>query len=137
MRNLAAIVVLTSLFAIGCKNKESMVPGTWKTPSGSCIAKEDKTFTFSVGPLTETGTWKMDGDDVVLTPLIVNGKTVQSIKQNAMARYSSLSEKARQVLDDLDKPDVLNLSDDGKTMTTDKAKDKNSGPPVTLTKSSS
>lgn len=121
---------------IGCKpNLESQVPGTWTGARDVSITfKSDKTYTGQAMGLTETGTWAIDKGDLVVTPLTFAGKPIEEVKKLMAARLSGQSAAAKNLVDDIDKPMITTLSADGKTMTTDKSRDTNSGPGVTLTK---
>lgn len=126
-------LLLVVIFLGGCKNREAIVPGTWKSQTLTVQAKADKTWTAQMGVLNITGSWKLDGDDAVFTPETVQGKPVAQVKAALESKLSSVPQ-IKQMADDIDKPNIMTISDDGKTMTTDKAKDKNSGPGMTLTK---
>lgn len=109
------------------------MPGTWTSASVTVTAKADKTFSGTMGPIAVAGKWKMDGDDVVFTPDTVGGQPIATVKAQLETMAAKMPQLKTQA-DDLDKPNVMKLSDDGKSMTTDKAKDTNSGPSTTLTK---
>ncbi len=99
----------------------------------------DKSYRGQISLLTLEGTWAMDGDDVTLTRTRVNGKPVAEIKAQLQRSLAAVPAARRRPIDamvnDLDKPSVLTLSADGKTLTTNKAKDKSQGQGITLTKS--
>jgi hypothetical protein len=127
---LALVVVLCS----GCKNKEAAVPGNWKDDKGNTVSlKEDKTFTAKASVLSVAGTWKMDGDDVVMTLQTLNGQTVDKMKP-LLESMAASNPGVKKFADNLDKPSFFKLADDGKSMTTDTAKDTNGQPSQTLTK---
>ena len=80
----------------------------------------------------------MAGDDVTLTPATLAGRPVAEVKAMAQKSLASLTPaqraQAEPFIKDMDTPNVLTLSADGKTLATNKAKDKNAGPGMTLTK---
>jgi len=140
----ALIPILIGLIALGgCKpNLEASVPGTWKytTAKASVTFKSDKTFSQDMGfGITATGTWTIDNGDLVMTPLMIGTKTIAEAKKAAVALAKRLgtSKQAQDFADDLDKPNIMTISADGKSMTTDKTRDTNSGPSQTLTKQGS
>lgn len=129
------LVLILLLGLSGCKNKESMVPGTWSGGQGDTIeVKADKSWSAALpGGVTAEGTWSFDGKDVTITPIKLAGKPVAEMKRLMEASSAAAGPDMKKQIDDADKPDILTLSDDGKTLTTDKDKDKNSKP-ITLTK---
>lgn len=137
------VLILLPLLVTGCKGKESTIPGNWSSKSGITYKiKADKTWSMTV-PVAKkptgmvfAGTWTYDGTDVTLQPVTVAGKSVAEAKQRLQAfatKVGSSRPMAQTFADDIDKPDILSLSDDGKTLTSDKAKDKNKES-ITLTK---
>lgn len=97
--------------------------GTWTDAQGAqAVFTEDHLAQSQVKSLTIEATWSVGGDSVVITPKTLNGRAVAELKARALPRMASLSPQARQVVEDLDKPDYMLLSSDGKTITTDKSK---------------
>ena len=134
-----ALPLLVLIVLLGCKgNREKDLVGTWSGGSMSTALTEDKKFTTSVGGFNLTGTWKVEGDDVSLQPEMANGKTIAELKtalQAGMARVPAAQKAvAEGALKNIDAPLVYTLSADGKTLTTNKEKDKHAGPGTTLTK---
>lgn len=130
--------LLVVLALVGCKGgREKDVVGTWSMPQMTVTATEDKNFKSAVGPLTLEGTWSVDGNDVTFQPKTMMGKPIAEVKAKLSGNPALAASGAQgaQFVNDMDKPNVMTLSDDGKSMTTNKEKDKNSGPPATLTKS--
>jgi hypothetical protein len=112
------------LLLAGCKNKETQAVGNWTTPDGTTLnLAADKKWAGQSGPIAFTGTWKMDGDDVVVTALTMGGKPIAEVKAN-LQRANNLIRRpeGKKLYDSLDKPDYYTLAADGKTMTTNKAK---------------
>lgn len=97
-------------------------------------ANEDKSFKSSMGPMSIDGTWAVEGSDATFTPKNLNGKPIADLKAQFMKAPGAVPAQAKQFVEDMDKPSVMTLSEDGKSMTTNKAKDKNAGPDMTLTK---
>jgi hypothetical protein len=127
-----AIAVIVS----GCKGKEAMVPGTWKGMGATFIAKDEHTFTGSDGTMTFAGTWKVTGDDVTFTETTYNGMPVEKVKEMLDAHSENMPKRAKDYIEDLDRPNILRISDDGKYMLTDASKDRNisDGAPLSLSK---
>ncbi len=126
------------LALVGCKgSREKDVVGTWSMPQMTVTATEDKNFKSTIGPLTLEGTWSVEGNDVTFQPKTMMGKSISEVKSKLLNNPALAASGAQgaQFVKDMDKPNVMTLSDDGKSMATNKAKDTNSGPPVTLTKS--
>lgn len=137
MRKIAPLLFVFVL--IGCKgSREKEIVGTWNGASGPTTISEDKKFTTSTGFFNVEGTWTMEGDDATLTPKTVGGKSIAEVQQKARALMDRFPANQRPdteaFIKDLETPNVLTLSADGKTLTTNKSKDKNSGPGMTLTK---
>lgn len=132
------MLVAATAILVGCKNQEAAVVGAWQVSPGSTVTfAADKSFTAAINGINIVGTWKIDAGDVVATPTTVNGVPVAQAKSRLSAaanRAGSTASMIQQMADDIDKPNYMKLSADGKTMTTDKARDKNSGPPMTMTK---
>ena len=137
MRRALPLLLVLALF--GCKGDRSKdLVGTWKSDSVTTNLTEDKKFTTTVGNFKLAGSWAFEGDDVSLTPETVNGQTIAQVKgvlQSGMARVPAAQRPmAESALKNIDAPLVFTLSPDGKTLTTNKEKDKHEGPGTTLTK---
>jgi hypothetical protein len=142
MRNLHVPAGLLCMFLLGCKpNLEARIPGSWKLAGGHVVTlAADKTCSQDMGGgFAVTGTWKIDGGDLVMTPEMIGGKPVSELKAQAISRVRSkpMTPKIKEFIDDMDKPNILKLSEDGKTLNTDKARDTNSGVPWALTRQTS
>lgn len=136
MRCPVLVFAFVSLALCGCKgSREKEAVGTWTASGASMTVAADKTFKNDVGPLVFEGVWSIDKDDVTFTPKTINGKTIEEVKAKIGPVASRFPEQAKQFLADIDKPNVMLLSADGKSMTTDKSKDTNAGPATTFTKS--
>jgi hypothetical protein len=113
------------------------VVGTWSSSGTSAVFTITPDHKWSM-PFTQrttmTGTWTYDGNDVTLTPVAANGRPVAEVKKFMESKADKYGGDARKMADDLDKPNVFTLSADGSTLTTDKSKDRNSGPGFTLQK---
>jgi len=135
MRHMLPLFVLVVL--VGCKgSREKDVVGTWTAPQISITVTEDKKFTSTMGGQAKLdGTWAIEGNDVTFTPVTMMGQPVAEVKAKLAPLAASMSADQKKGVDSLDKPNVVTLSDDGKTMTTNQEKDKNGGPTMTLTKS--
>lgn len=100
---------------------------------------DDRSFEAVVGALNTKGTWAMEGSDVTLTGATTNGKPNSEFRATVTRNLPRLDSKKRALVElylkDMDKPNVLTLSSDGKKLTTNKAKDKNADGWSTLTKS--
>lgn len=138
-----ALPLLLVLTLVGCKgNREKEVVGTWKAGQGTVTITEAKTFTTAVktavGEMKLEGPWTMEGNDITLSPKTLNGRSIADLKPQIQKTLPMIPAdkraQAESFVKDLDTPNVLTLSDDGKTLTTNKEKDKNSGPAMTLTK---
>lgn len=129
-----SVSVALAVILCSCNNKEALVPGTWTSTSFTVTLNPDKTWKGSKTGVTMAGTWRVDGDDVIMTPETVLGQPIASVKGQMKQMADQRGGQSKSFFDDIDKPDVMKLSDDGKTMTTDKAKDTNSGPGMTFTK---
>jgi hypothetical protein len=128
MMRVNSTVILAAVILAGCQSKEAEVVGKWTGPGVTITVKDDKTFSGAASPITFTGSWKLDGDNVVFQPLTVNGQSIDDLK----AKKGLISTAA---LDELSKPIPMKLSEDGNSMSTDKTKDKSSGATITVTKS--
>ena len=137
MRRALPFVLILALF--GCKgSRESEVAGDWKSAAQTMTIDPAKTFKAQMGPMNVDGTWTMEGGDVTLVPKNLNGKPVAELKtqlQKSLAAVPAAQKKEVEAfIKDIDTPNILTLSEDGKTLTTNKEKDKNAGPGMTLTK---
>ena len=120
---------------LGCKGKEAAYVGSWKGTNGAVVnILSDKTFNGDVGPVKVSGHWTLDGADIIMQPDLINGKSPATIKKESQSKMGSLTAEAKQFIEDLDKPDIMKLSADGKSLEPDKAKDKNANASDTLTK---
>ena len=135
-----SLLFATIFILIGCKgNREKEAAGSWTSAKGMKITlTEDKSFTTTSGRITTVGTWSMTGDDVTFVETTINGKPVSQVKtglENILNRLPAARRTVvEKILTDMGKPNVLALSADGKTLTTDKAKDTNVDPWSPLTK---
>ena len=134
-----ALPLFLLLVLVGCKgSREKEFIGTWNTQNAATTLTEDKKFTTTIGGLSLEGTWTFEGDDATLTPATVAGKPVAEVKstmQGALGRLPAAQQAmAKGFVEAIDTPNVLTLSADGKTLVTNKAKDKNPGPAMTWTK---
>ena len=137
MRRTFPVFVLLAL--LGCKGDRAKdLVGTWKSDNVTTNLTEDKKFTTTVGAFNLAGTWTFEGDDVSLQPETANGKTISELKAaltSGMSRVPAAQRPmAEGALKNIDAPLVFTLSADGKTLTTNKQKDKHDGPTTTLTK---
>jgi hypothetical protein len=131
----SAFFVVAVLAACGCDPKVALVPGTWNFDGGSLQVNPDGTWTTTIAEEFHlAGTWRLDSDDVTLTPTTVNGQDVETFKGFLKQKEASRGDAARQFAEDIDKPDTYTLSADGKTMTIDRSMDINTGAVTTLTK---
>jgi hypothetical protein len=138
-RRSKSCLFLVALALIGCKSRESQLAGKWSNGNATVLTlSPDKTFSMPVyGSAVATGAWSFDGADVTLTTKAIGGKPIEEVKsrfQDLASRLGSKGTAVRAVADDLDKPNVFKLSEDGKTLTTDRSVDKNHQPMPTLTK---
>ncbi|RYG21848.1 hypothetical protein EON82_18150 [bacterium] len=136
---LLLILAPTIVALAGCKgSREKEVVGTWNGAQSKVTIAEAKTFSGSMGPMTLDGTWTMEGNDITLTPKNLNGKSIAEIKpqieKNLNLIPAAQRKEAEAFVKNLDTPNILTLSEDGKSLTTNKEKDKNPGPAMTLTK---
>lgn len=123
----------------GCKgSREKDVVGNWTSAAQTVTVEEAKTFKSAIGPMTLDGTWTIEGDDLTLTPKNMNGKPIAELKAQMQKSIAAIPVAQRAQVEgfvkDIDTPNVMTLSADGKSLTTNKAKDKNTGPGTTLTK---
>lgn len=137
MRRALPFLALLTLF--GCKADRSKdLVGTWKNENVTTTFTEDKKFTTTVGAFAMAGNWSLEGEDAVLKPETANGKPISELKtalQSGMSRVPAAQRPmAEGALKNIDSPLVFTLSADGKTLTTNKSKDKHPGPGMTLTK---
>lgn len=142
MRRILPFVVLLAL--VGCKGgREKDVVGSWTSTSMSLTATEDKKFTSTImGQLKIDGTWAVDGNDVTFTPVSLTNPITKATETVAAfkSRLASMpavtaNPQAKHFMDNLDTTNIMTLSEDGKAMNTNKEKDKNGGPPISMTKS--
>lgn len=133
---LPVFLIALALTSVGCKgNRDKDVVGTWKAANLSMTATEDKKFTSTVNSMLKIdGTWSAEGNDVTFTPTTMMGKPISEVKAK-MQTLASRNPQAKEFVDNIDTPNIMTLSDDGKSMTTNKTKDKNPGGGMTLTKS--
>lgn len=136
MRRTLPLIIVLAFVALGCKgSREKDVVGTWTGSNITVTATEDKKFTSTVNSMLKIdGTWAVDGNDVTFTPTSMAGKPIAEVK-SAMAASAKSNPQAKQFVDNIDTPNIMTLTDDGKSMSTNKEKDKNPGPAMTLTKS--
>lgn len=157
------ILLAAAAIAMGCKSQEAQVVGTWANPNADVRFTPEKNFQWTNGGINFIGTWKIDDDDVVMTRTKYHGIAITQVKglisaaadragyEALVARQAADDDKAdyvksaaadkanleatelRELVEDLDKPIYMKLSASGKSMTTDRARDKNSGSPQTLT----
>ncbi len=137
-----AVPVLVAVLAVaGCKGgREGEVPGTWVSQRKlRLVVLDDKSFESIIGALSTKGTWAIEGNDVTFTSTSFNGKSNSefraAVTRNLPRQDARKLALVQMFLKDMDKPHVLTLSADGKTLTTNKAKDTNTGGWSTLTKS--
>ena len=133
------LIMITVILAVSCRpDKAALIPGVWKGKGEDTFTlKADNTYTRPItGTTTEAGTWRIDKGDLVITPVTLGGKSISDIKAKYFARHQDKapSAKVQMFLDDLSKPEMLTLSDDGRTATTDKSRDTNNHAPVVLHK---
>jgi len=129
-----ALPLILALALVGCnKDRTKDVVGTWSGATGGNITfAQDGKMSSQAGPATVTGSWKLDGDKVTITPEAVQGKPIADFKKQLQGMAASLPANLRSKIDEMDKPQGLTLGADGKTMTADaKGAD---GKTVTLTK---
>lgn len=130
MKNFAlALFALTIMMVAGCKGGASDPVGKWtgsvdtssipaNTP-GAEMAKQmmskiplelkaDKTFVMTMMFPIE-GTWSQSGSTITMKISKIMGQDMETVKKAAQAQG--------QKMDDADKPMVMTLSDDGKTLT--------------------
>ena len=134
MRKLLSLGFLLAVSVCGCSPHEALVPGRWSVEGLTLDAKDDHTYVVHEGEYKPSGTWSIDGDDVTFTPTAVNGQEISIFKGFLEKKVVGRGEEAKEFADYIDTPNVFKLASDGKTMTTDKAKDTNPGPGATLTK---
>ncbi|RYG46384.1 hypothetical protein EON79_10300 [bacterium] len=135
MKRWLAPICALGVLAVGCSNPEANIPGTWSAQGGSVTFAKEKTWSASMGAIQAEGTWKMEGEDVILATTKVAGKTVAEIKDQIMKVPGAASNpQVKEMMSKIDQPSYYKVAADGKTMTTDKAKDKSGTPEVTLTK---
>lgn len=134
-RSLGLIVAFVfAAVAFGGQAAEKAVLGTWHAQGTSVVVKSDKSWIWTQGTVKFDGTWAFDKGDFVMTPLHMNGQAVGALKKKILANRKKMSAGLVAMAHDLDLPNFLKLSPNGKMMKTDKARDKNSGPPLILTK---
>jgi hypothetical protein len=134
-----ALPLFLVLALVGCKgSREKDVVGSWSDASQRITIEEAKTFKATMGPMSVDGTWTFEGNDITMTPKTLNGKSIAEIKPQLQKSLSSVPAaqraQAKGFIDSIDLPNIYTLSEDGKTLTTNKEKDKNPGPGATLTK---
>jgi hypothetical protein len=129
-----ALAALTAVVLCACGNKESGtggIAGTWKGDGSSVTnptaksmveamsldLKTDKTFSASMG-ISMAGTWSETGKTVNLK--------LTKIAGNDIAELHKVAAQEKNATDDFDKPIVLELSPDGKTLTVTQVQ---TGPP--------
>ena len=127
---------------MGCKDSRGKeIVGTWVSKQGmKIVVAEDRTYQTEGSPVKTVGTWQMDGAYFIFTPKTVNGKSMAEVKTR-LQNYTTRAPAARRpllekIIHDVELPNVLSVSADGKTLTTDKARDRNESGWTTLTKES-
>lgn len=129
-----ALPLLFVLALIGCsKDRTKDLVGTWNGGAGGSITfTEDGKVNTQAGPANITGSWKLAGDKVTVTPETVQGKPIAEFKKQLQGMAAQLPADMRSKINDMDKPQSSTLSADGKTLTSDqKGPD---GKPASLTK---
>jgi hypothetical protein len=140
MRRAVWMLFLPTLALTGCHGGlDKKTVGVWASPRGMRVTvAEGGSYQTATGRITSSGAWRIEGDDVVFTPATLNGRPVADLRGRLAQRIGSLSAVRRplaeKILHDLDLPNYETLSGDGKSLTTDRAKDTNTTPWPTLTK---
>jgi hypothetical protein len=130
-------LALMLLVASGCHAPEANLAGTWKSGEGMMLHMyADHKWSIDMpNDTTFEGSWMLDGQDVILQTRRAAGLPVEQAKEKLMkAAIRKNSAKVKSLAERIDKPSILLLSGDGKSMSTDKAKDPKSGDPETYHK---
>ena len=119
------------LVVCGCSDPAAKVVGTWTGRQGSAITfAKEKTWSAQQGMVKVDGDWKLDGDQVTMTPTKVNGESLADFKAKAMKNpMVAANPMAKQMMDKIGDPSTFKMDADGKTLTGSQG-----GQSVTLTK---
>jgi hypothetical protein len=129
-----ALPLLLLLALVGCnKDRTKDVIGTWSGgPGGTVTFTEDRKVNVQAGRDNVTGSWRLAGDKVIVTPETVQGKPIAEFKKQVQGMAANLPANMRAKIDEIDKPKTSTLSSDGKTMTSEA--NGPDGKPATMTK---